>query len=253
MIIYCATNRLNGKKYIGQTVQTLAIRMSNHMAKARNGYKGAFCNAIRKYGADAFEWTRLDTASDIEELNAREEYYIAAYETRRPKGYNIMFGGGNRRQPLAVRKKIGEGNKGKKLTEETKRRIGERAKADYASGKRAKITGEKNPSFGKKPTDETRRKISEWHKGKKHTAEHRKKLSAAQKGKKHTEEHKKKRSEAQRDKVIYDFRHDDHGLIASTQYNLRTKYGLDRGHLSALIRGKVQSHKGWRMAGGSDE
>jgi hypothetical protein len=49
---------------------------------------------------------------------------------------------------------------------------------------------------GKKPSEETKKKISEASKGKHFSEEHKKKLSEARKGKHFSEEHKKKLSEA---------------------------------------------------------
>lgn len=95
-------------------------------------------------------------------------------------------------------KEASEAMKGKKFTEEHKKKISEAQK------------GEKNPFYGKKHSEESKKKISEAHKGeknsfygKKHSVETRKKLSEANrgkpawnKGKKLSEETKKKLSEA---------------------------------------------------------
>lgn len=87
-------------------------------------------------------------------------------------------------------------NKGKKHTEETKRRI--------SLKKIGKKTGEENPMFGKSVTDfmteeqiiEWKRKISESGKGRIQSAETKAKISQALKGKEFTEEHKKNLSES---------------------------------------------------------
>jgi hypothetical protein len=57
MIIYKATNKINGKIYIGQTINSLKYRSNQHKRDAnrlskRNYY---FTNAIVKYGFEAFE------------------------------------------------------------------------------------------------------------------------------------------------------------------------------------------------------
>ena len=78
-----------------------------------------------------------------------------------------------------TKKKIGEAQKGKKLSEETRKKISEASK-------------------GKTYSEETRKKLSDAHKGKKFSAEHKKKLSEVKKGKHLTEETKKKISEAQK-------------------------------------------------------
>ena len=75
-------------------------------------------------------------------------------------------------------------NKGKRRSEETKKKISEVRK-------------------GKKHSDETRRKMSESHKGKPKSEEARRKISESQKGKPKSEEHKKKMSESLKGKNIW--------------------------------------------------
>ena len=112
--------------------------------------------------------------------------------------------------------------KGRKHTEETKRKISEANKGNqYAKGNklsketRRKMSeakkGEKNNRFGKKHTAETKRKISEAKKGVPKSKEHRRKMSEAKKGdnhhrywvgKKFSEEHRQSQGEAHKGKII---------------------------------------------------
>lgn len=67
----------------------------------------------------------------------------------------------------------GEGSYGRKLTDETKKKIGEKSKLKtYDESYRKKLSeafrGEKNHRFGIKPSEETKRKISESQLGQKH-------------------------------------------------------------------------------------
>ena len=58
ILVYCATNKVNSKKYIGQTIHTLDYRKKQHINNAINNIKGGcrvFWRAIRKYGVDNFE------------------------------------------------------------------------------------------------------------------------------------------------------------------------------------------------------
>jgi group I intron endonuclease len=68
-------------------------------------------------------------------------------------------------------------------------------------------------------------------------------------GVKHSEETKQKISEAKRDQTIYNFVHKSGKTFQGTQYELRTKEGLDSGHLSKVILGnrKYKSTGGWSV------
>lgn len=56
-IVYFAIHRETGAKYIGVTGRPLDRRRYNHVYDAMKGKgKGAFPNALRKYGGDAFDW-----------------------------------------------------------------------------------------------------------------------------------------------------------------------------------------------------
>lgn len=114
-IIYCLTNTVNGKKYIGQALSYLI----NHGKIKRHGLEGRFKNhckdalsgkdycsklypAMRKYGIDKFV-KEIVIITAIELLSDFEVYYIHKYDVIKC-GYNISLGGnsfkktGNRRQ-----------------------------------------------------------------------------------------------------------------------------------------------------------
>lgn len=91
--IYKITNKVNGKSYIGQTRYTVEFRWRQHIHKKDNVY---FHNAIHKYGIDNFTIETLEEC-DYKDLDSREIYYIAKYNTFK-EGYNLTIGGsGNRR------------------------------------------------------------------------------------------------------------------------------------------------------------
>lgn len=97
-IIYCFTNKINNKKYVGQTQQTLKQRISNHLSKTNKKYY--FQNALLKYGIDNFDIEILeaisaDTKSNLKlKLNTREKFYISKYKTTDHNyGYNLTKGG----------------------------------------------------------------------------------------------------------------------------------------------------------------
>ena len=108
-IIYCYTNKINGKKYIGQSINPHG-RYYNHKSSAYNenakDYDYPWHRAVRKYGWDNFTYTILDEADSIEELNQLEIDYIAYYNTQLPNGYNIEPGGRNASKPRSEETKI---------------------------------------------------------------------------------------------------------------------------------------------------
>lgn len=92
MVIYKATNKINGKAYIGKTEKNLEIRKKQHL----NDYKNsnfAFHRALQKYGEENFDWQILCDVQTIEELNQQEQYYIKLFETFGSNGYNMTDGG----------------------------------------------------------------------------------------------------------------------------------------------------------------
>lgn len=159
-IIYKATNTINGKIYIGQTINGLDKRKSAHENIAINRNSPlVFHKALRKYGIKNFEWEIIEECEN-ELLSMREIYYIDFYKTNmciiKGNGYNMTNGGdggGNliehHPNKLEIYESIsksfmGEKNHfyGKKHTDETKLKMSINGKG--------KITGEKNPNYGKK-------------------------------------------------------------------------------------------------------
>lgn len=94
--IYKITNKVNNKSYIGQTRYTVEFRWRQHQHKKDNTY---FHNAIRKYGVENFIVEILEEC-DYKDLDSKEIYYIAKYDTFN-NGYNMTFGGeGNKKLAL---------------------------------------------------------------------------------------------------------------------------------------------------------
>jgi group I intron endonuclease len=91
-IIYRVTNKVNGKRYIGQTTMQLSKRWHAH--KRADGRCVSLSAAIKKYGAECFEVVEIDRAYSRQELDAKEIAYIEAERTQDPEvGYNLRPGG----------------------------------------------------------------------------------------------------------------------------------------------------------------
>ena len=96
--------------------------------------------------------------------------------------------------------------KGRKHSEETRRKIGEASKGrkhteDYKKKKSLENSGEKNPMYRKTHTEEAREKIGAPHRGKVIEDWHKERIRQANKGKKLTEEQKKKLGAWERDET----------------------------------------------------
>lgn len=93
--IYKITNKVNGKCYIGQSIN-IDKRIKEHFWKATCekdvSFNSILHQAIRKYGKDNFICEVLQECS-IEDIDKLEQQYIKEYNSVTPYGYNIMFGG----------------------------------------------------------------------------------------------------------------------------------------------------------------
>lgn len=110
-VIYSYTNLINGKKYIGQTInpeERYKAHYSNAFNSNHSEYNSVFHKAVRKYGWNNFKYEILLTTDDINILNTLEQYYIQYYNTKTPNGYNVLEGGRNSARPknMEYRKKI---------------------------------------------------------------------------------------------------------------------------------------------------
>lgn len=137
--IYCYTNKINGKKYVGQSINL-------HLRHKRMNYKNnpAFSSAISKYGLENFE---------VEQLNDREVFWIKEFRTFPPSlgfGYNLTSGG--------LRCEV---------SEETRKKQSEVRKAMNIVWEHG-LSGDKNPRFGKPLSDEHKKKLSLVHEGENH-------------------------------------------------------------------------------------
>lgn len=87
--IYCFTNKINNKKYIGQSIN-IEKRFLEHFNHSKNpnanGYNSKFYRALRKYGIDNFDFEIIEELP-YESLNERETFWITYYDSYN-NGYN---------------------------------------------------------------------------------------------------------------------------------------------------------------------
>lgn len=116
--IYKITNTINGKSYIGQTIQNVKERFYQHCAtKCSKAVSNmAIHRAIKKYGKSNFTVEVIEEI-DSANLNDMERYWIKCYNSYN-NGYNSTKGGQDGCKPfkdLDVESIIKEYNTGKSL------------------------------------------------------------------------------------------------------------------------------------------
>lgn len=176
----------NGHGYIGITGKSVMSRWNWHIRDAKGGAKFALHCAMRKYGHETFSVETLCECVDAREAKVCERALIAAHGTFHLSGrdYNLTIGG--------------DGNHGWKMSDETKKKIGEKSKGRIPSAEsRAKMSA---AGKGRKivRTPEHAAKIGAKLKGRVMSAEWRAKIGAAGVGRKMSEETKQKLREARK-------------------------------------------------------
>lgn len=218
-VVYKITNKINGKSYIGQTLN-LNKRLRDHRYSAKHLYPSnagqPIVKAIREFGFENFDVDVLFTSEVFEDkrelkklLHEKEMYFIEKHDTIN-NGYNVTKGGaGTKGLKLSAEKieLLRRINLGKKFGDVFKERARQRLlnlwkdesfrkmRSEATSGKNnpmygVRLVGEKNHNFGKPMSEDVKRKISEARRGKGHpsTPETNKKISEALKGIKRSEE-----------------------------------------------------------------
>ena len=100
--IYKITKKENGKSYIGQS-NDIERRFGEH----KRNKDIPVDIAIQKYGPDAFTFEVIEECS-LDDLDEREKFWIAYYNTYKGFGYNCNEGGGNFRGSNNGRAKLNE-------------------------------------------------------------------------------------------------------------------------------------------------
>jgi group I intron endonuclease len=181
MLIYCIKNTINNKEYIGLTTRTLEQRWKQHIYESNKQdsweWNTPLGNAIKKYGKDLFQVFVLEECSSETELKQKEIQLIRERKSLASEtGYNLTLGGDGRlgyKLSEETKRKIGEGNKGKTYTAESLEKM------SVAAKKRS--VGKPSPMDGKKHTEESKQKIISFLTGRKHSEESKRKRSESMK------------------------------------------------------------------------
>lgn len=113
MIVYKITNLINGKIYIGQTINSIEKRFYYHCYDNRSN--SAIHKAIKKYGKQNFIIEEIDKAACRFGLNYKERFWILTLNSLdKSVGYNLKSGGDCGGSPnKEIRQKIGDSNRGR--------------------------------------------------------------------------------------------------------------------------------------------
>lgn len=134
--IYLLLNKLNGKKYVGQTTTTIASRWGTHL-KDRHKLNTPLYKALRKFGPGSFEIRLLAQCESQSQLNRSEQYWIKKLNTLFPLGYNLRTGGARGKHSKSTIEKM---------------------KASHAGSNK----GKRNPFYGKTHSIQTKKKMKEF-------------------------------------------------------------------------------------------
>lgn len=224
--VYAHINKINGKIYIGQTVygNDPNRRWQNGVGYTHCSY---FWNAIQKYGWDNFQHIILLSNLSYDDANYFEENLIRKLGTTDShKGYNLKFGGDNRTLTDEHKSKIGKANKGKKVSDETRKKMS-----------KSKI-GINHPKYGKHLSEEHKARISNANKGKHRTHIQKKRISEAHKG-------KMTGANNPRAKAVICL---DVGIIYHTAKEAEDKTGVNRNNICACCKNRLKTAGGYHWA-----
>lgn len=224
MYIYKITNTINPKVYVGQSVTRVSVRWSQHKNAAKSGRNRPLYRAMQKYGHDKFKFEVVEILPydiSLEELNARERFWIKELKSFYPDGYNLTSGGDGKfflAEETKIR--IGAANAGREKSQDEVRRISESLK------------GNKNKA-GKPISEEAKIRISQ-----------------VQLGKKDSEETKLRKSESHRGAKAYNAKAVEcveTGIIYESTGHAARTLSLDTSSVGAVCRGERKSTGGFHF------
>lgn len=237
VIVYKAVNLVNGHSYIGYSARGLARRERQHRAMARQGRGHHLHAAMRKYGDENFVFeTIADFQGDEELAKAFECEAILGWKPQ----YNISYGGDGHHVSSETRKKIGDANRGKVASAETRAkqraaRLGQKHTLEHrqniSAGNKGKLRSEETKARlrGRVVADEVRAKLAAANTGKTHSDLTREKIRLIRLGTKASEETKRRMSAALRGKPAHN---------KGTSHSAETKAKMRAAQL-----GKVRSEE----------
>jgi group I intron endonuclease len=243
-IIYLATNKANGKQYVGLTKRSLDSRWRQHVNVANKGAKTYFHNAIVKYGKDQFDVKEIASALMVDYLADLERQLIADIKP----AYNQTNGGEvtlGRKYNDATKEQIRLKNIGQKRSLEVRKKLSDMVKQRYIDNPELKAAATKQILAVRSNIDETKRRkaVSEAAKKQPWTAESRAKLSASCMGRRYNSEIIE-RIKASNRKAIQC----SDGRKFSCREEAAEKTGISKESIWRVCNGKYPSVKGLKFS-----
>jgi group I intron endonuclease len=244
--IYKITNSINGKFYIGSSVD-IRWRWYTHKYELSKGtHSNKYLqNAWNKYGEESFEFSIISFVKKNLLIDKEQQILNETKCYQREVGYNISrianspFLG--RRHTEESKRKISKSKLGKPRSEETKRKLSEAQKGKTIPQEtRDKISktlkGRPSPMKGRKASKETREKMSKSLKGIKKSEEWRRKIGDAQRG---ANNHASKLTEEQVIEIKKELLSNEKNRSQSA---IAIEYGVSPVIISQIKTGKRWSH-----------
>lgn len=256
--VYCIYCYGNDKEYIGIT-----DNMKRRFAVHWNSKEDTVLNrTIKKYGKDYFDVHEIDFAGTWEEACKKECHYIKQRKSRTLYGMNMTDGGegvfglkhsretrikmsnSHKGKGLGIDNPMfGKSNfwRGKKRSEETRRKLSELAKkrTPWNKGKKCpSLSGENNSFYGHAHTEETKQRIRESRLGKKWTDNIREKILESRKGCQTGEKHSQAKL-TEKDVLLI---REDYQSRKYKQKELSEIYGVTASMISNIVRRKSWAH-----------
>jgi len=178
--VYRITNKANGKVYYGAS-KNLTSRFSNHRHYMKYGEHSnpGIADDVITYGADIFEFDVVCYCAEADRFNI--EGQLIDQHIGNDDCYNLWDG--SRKPVEEVRKRIGDGNRGKTLSEAHRKAL-------------------RDANLGRKLSPAHKKALFASFVGKPKSELHKQRISAALTGKTKTEDHKRKIGEAHRQPVL---------------------------------------------------
>lgn len=215
--IYAIRNKITGKAYIGQTAMNFGDRRDCNFAKLRHNKHDNhnLQEDFNKYGENNYEFVVLEELFDCSSIDEREKFWISRYKEEK-LSYNISEGG--------------KGALGVHLSDETKRKIGEKNRINMLGRKASPETKVKmsKTRLGKRHSEATKEKLRQLNFGKKASEETKHKLSITHAGEK-SPLSKYKKEQILEVRSLYDKGCRDYDYISKVT-------GVNKSYISAVIK-----------------